>query len=88
MAHKILILVHTFQSALGFYNLYLASVSIKNLMGYEDTAKKAAEYSNIAESQLYKTRTTQASGTISVMPTLPPPTSLLWQKPIGLVWLN
>lgn len=54
------------QAAFSAYNLYLASTSISNLMGYEEKSKKAAEYSNIAEHQLHKTRTTQASGTIAV----------------------
>ncbi|PBP15282.1 hypothetical protein BUE80_DR013986, partial [Diplocarpon rosae] len=53
-------------AAFGIYNLYLACISINKLQGYEDTAKKAAKYSNTAAEQLRQTRATQASGTISV----------------------
>ena len=66
MKSAILTLVHASQAAFGIYNLYLASISISNLQGYEDMSKKAAKYSNTAEQQLHKTRTTQASGTIAV----------------------
>jgi hypothetical protein len=50
----------------GGYNLYLVSISISNLQGYEETSKKAAKYSNVAENQLHKTRTTQATGAVAV----------------------
>ena len=66
MKSAILSVIHASQAAFGIYNLYLASISISNLQGYEDMSKKAAKYSNTAEQQLHKTRTTQASGTISV----------------------
>lgn len=66
MQSAILTLVHASQAAFGIYNLYLTSISISNLQGYEDMSKKAAKYSNTAEQQLHKTRTTQASGTIAV----------------------
>ncbi|KAE8454411.1 hypothetical protein EG329_000033 [Mollisiaceae sp. DMI_Dod_QoI] len=67
MASVLLILLHILQAAFAGYNLYLASISIRNLRQYEDTAQKAAKYSNIAESQLWKTRYTQASMTIAVL---------------------
>ena len=50
------------------YTLYLSSIAIQNLQKYEETSKKAAKYSNTAEQQLHKTRTTQASGVLSVPP--------------------
>jgi len=59
--------VHTVQAGFSAYNLYLASISIQNLQGYEGMSEKAAKYSNTAEHQLHKTRTTQASGTIAVL---------------------
>lgn len=68
MPSPILTILHAAQAAFSAYNLYLASISIRNLQTYEDKAEKAAEYSNIAASQLHKTRTTQASGTIAVLP--------------------
>ncbi|KAG4443530.1 hypothetical protein IFR05_001003 [Cadophora sp. M221] len=67
MKSAILSIIHVSQAAFGIYNLYLASISISNLQGYEDMSKKAAKYSNTAEQQLHKTRTTQASGTIALL---------------------
>ena len=66
MASTLVTILHTLQAAFGAYNLYLASISISSLQKYEEASKKAAEYSNVAESQLHKTRTTQASSTIAV----------------------
>lgn len=66
MASAILTLLHAGQAAFGGYNLYLASIAISKLQEYEETSEKAAQYSNTAEHQLHKTRTTQASGTIAV----------------------
>ncbi|KAI9046881.1 hypothetical protein LZ554_008959 [Drepanopeziza brunnea f. sp. 'monogermtubi'] len=63
-------LLHTGQAAFGAYNLYLASISIRNLSGYEETIKKAAKYSNTVGEQLYRTRTTQASGTCAILASL------------------
>ncbi|KAG0646211.1 hypothetical protein D0Z07_8416 [Hyphodiscus hymeniophilus] len=63
----ILSVLYCLQAAFSGYNLYLASISISNLQEYEETSKKAAKYSNTAEKQLHKTRTTQASGTIAVL---------------------
>ncbi|CZR63757.1 uncharacterized protein PAC_13654 [Phialocephala subalpina] len=67
MASALLTILHTLQAAFAGYNLYLASISIRNLQKYEDATKTAAKYSNIAESQLWKTRYTQASGTLTVL---------------------
>jgi len=66
MASIILSILHAFQAAYGAYNLYLSSISIRNLQGYENTSKKAAKYSNTAADQLHKTRTTQASTALAV----------------------
>lgn len=71
-------LINGFQAAFSAYNLYLASISITNLQKYEEKSKKAAKYSNIAENQLHKTRTTQASGTIAV-------SSNFWDLELGLL---
>lgn len=66
MAPAILSVLYALQTAFGGYNLYLASISISNLQQYEESTKKAAKYSSIAESQLHKTRMTQATGTLAV----------------------
>ncbi|KAI9640464.1 hypothetical protein NHQ30_011210 [Ciborinia camelliae] len=57
----ILGLIGTGQMVFTGYNLYLSSIAIPKLLKYEDTAVKAAQYSNLAEDQLFKTRTTQAA---------------------------
>lgn len=67
MASAILTILHFLQAAFSAYNLYLASIAIPKLQKYEETSKTAAKYSNIAENQLHKTRTTQASGTLAVL---------------------
>jgi hypothetical protein len=56
---------------LGLLSTYGASVSyraVTRLRAYEETSEKAAEWSNTAAQRLYKTRTTQAGGAISVRP--------------------
>jgi hypothetical protein len=58
--------IYTLQAAFSAYNLYLASISITNLQKYEEKSEKAAEWSDTAEKQLHKSRTTQASGTLAV----------------------
>jgi hypothetical protein len=68
----LLTLLHAAQAAYSGWNLYLASISISNLQKYEKTSEKAAQYSNNAADQLYKTRTTQASLALSVCPFLIP----------------
>lgn len=67
MASVILAILYSLQAAFSAYNLYLASIAIQKLQKYEEKSKTAAKYSNIAENQLYKTRTTQASGTLAVL---------------------
>jgi hypothetical protein len=63
-------------SALSSYGLFLSYQNITRLQQYEEQSEKAAEWSNTAAQRLHKTRTTQASGTISVRPDSPnPPTS-------------
>jgi hypothetical protein len=66
MPSIILNLLNAAQAAFSGWNLYLASISIRKLQKYEDASKQAAKYSNTAENQLYKTRTTQASATLAV----------------------
>jgi hypothetical protein len=53
-------------SALSGYGLYMSYSNITRLQQYEKQSEKAAEWSNTAAQRLHKTRTTQASGTISV----------------------
>ena len=62
----ILTLLHVSQASLSVYTLFLSALIIPKLQQYEAKSEKAAEYSNAAEHQLYKTRTTQASGVIAV----------------------
>jgi len=67
MARALFAILHALQAAFSAYTLSLSSISIRNLQKYEETSKKAAKYSNIAEHQLHKTRTTQASGALAVI---------------------
>jgi hypothetical protein len=60
----------TLTSALSAYGLFLSYQNITRLQQYEKQSEKAAEWSNTAAEKLHKTRTTQASGTISVRPAL------------------
>jgi hypothetical protein len=53
-------------SALSSYGLLLSYQNITRLQQYEKQSEKAAEWSSTAAHRLHKTRTTQASGTISV----------------------
>lgn len=57
---------HVVQIALSLYGAAASYVAITNLQKYEATAKKAAEWSKMAETELNKTRFTQASGAIAV----------------------
>jgi hypothetical protein len=66
MARALFLILHALQAAFSGYTLYLSSIAIRHLQKYEETSKKAAKYSNIAEHQLHKTRTTQASGALAV----------------------
>lgn len=62
--------LHLGQAALAGYGAQQSYIAITNLQKYEDASKKLAKYSNEAERQLYKTRTTQASGAVSVLVSL------------------
>jgi len=46
----------------GSVGLYSSGQSIPKLLTYESKAKKAAEWSNMAEERLWKTRYTVAAG--------------------------
>ena len=58
--------LHIGQSLVSLYGLAVSYFSITNLQRYEEKSEKAAKYSGTAEHQLHKTRTTQASGALSV----------------------
>jgi hypothetical protein len=59
-------LLHSVQVALSAYALFHSSISIPNLQKYEETSKKAANYSSTAEHELQMTRKTQAAGAVGV----------------------
>jgi hypothetical protein len=73
MATALLSILHALQASFSAYTLYLSSISIRNLQKYEETSKKVAKYSSNVEQQLHKTRTTQASGALSVPSLFPLP---------------
>ncbi|CAD6449039.1 ff506abd-d5cd-416c-b2f4-22fcf6f5667b [Sclerotinia trifoliorum] len=73
----ILSLISTGQIAFTGYNLYLSSIAIPKLLTYENKAIRAAKYSNIAEEQLFKTRTTQAASVGALILTLSTATPFL-----------
>ncbi|GAB7339697.1 hypothetical protein MBLNU457_6270t1 [Dothideomycetes sp. NU457] len=62
--------VHIGQSLVSLYGLAVSYFSITNLQKYEEKSEKAAKYSGTAEHQLHKTRTTQASGALSILASL------------------
>lgn len=59
-------LVQCTQAYLAGRGIYYSYFAIINLQKYEDAAKKLAEWSNEADRQLHKTRTTQTSGAVTV----------------------
>lgn len=65
-------LVQGTQAYLAGRGLYHSYYAIINLQKYEDAAKKLAEWSSEADRQLHKTRTTQASGAVTVSLTTMP----------------
>jgi len=72
-----LTLQHVLQVVLSFYALRHSYVAITNLRKYEETTKKAAEWSDEAQKQLDKTRTTMGAGAITVrFPPYPSPSLL------------
>jgi hypothetical protein len=54
------------QIALSLWAGKYSYIAISHLQKYEDTSKKAAQYSGTAEHELHKTRTTEASGALTV----------------------
>jgi len=54
---------HFHQALFSAYAVYLSSISVSDSKQYESKAEKAAEWSNTAEHELHKTRTTLTSGT-------------------------
>lgn len=62
----ILRVLYVSQHLYAAYNLYLSQIAIQKLRLYEEMSEKAAKWSNEAERQLHKTRTTQASLAASV----------------------
>jgi hypothetical protein len=60
-------LLHLAQAGLAAYGGQQSYVAITNLRKYEATSKKLAKYSNEAERQLHKTRTTQALGALAII---------------------
>ncbi|KAF2020398.1 hypothetical protein BU24DRAFT_360858 [Aaosphaeria arxii CBS 175.79] len=57
----------TLTTLLSAYTLNLAYTNITLLQRYERQSEKAAEWSSIAAERLRKTRTTQASGAVSIV---------------------
>ena len=68
-------LLNCSQVALSSFALYYSVVSIRKLQRYEDATQRAAQYSNTAEEQLNRTRTTQGAGAIAVSVMLSMPLS-------------
>jgi hypothetical protein len=58
---------HVGQAILASYTALLSYTSIVKLQKYEEMSKKVASYSNTAEHQLHKTRTTMTSGALSTL---------------------
>ncbi|KAH9895353.1 hypothetical protein F4778DRAFT_783708 [Xylariomycetidae sp. FL2044] len=63
-------LLHLAQVALAAYGSQQSYIAIGNLRKYEEASEKLAKFSSEAERQLHKTRTTQASGAVSMLLTL------------------
>lgn len=53
------------------YAMFQSITSIANIKKYEDTAKKAAEWSNTARDRLWGTRYTIGTGFVSVRTSMP-----------------
>ncbi|EXJ96093.1 hypothetical protein A1O1_01219 [Capronia coronata CBS 617.96] len=62
-----LTLFHAIQGAGSVYAGLLSATAIYNLQQREEQAEHAAQYSNTAEHQLHKTRTTETSGALAVI---------------------
>ncbi|KAF1834778.1 hypothetical protein BDW02DRAFT_322286 [Decorospora gaudefroyi] len=65
-------------TALSAYALTLSYENITRLRHYEEKSEKAAEWSNTAAHKLHKTRTTQASGTVTLILSLLTSTALIF----------
>ena len=61
-----LLLQHFCQLLLSLNGARVSYLAIINLQKYEETTKKLAKWSTEVENQLYKTRTTQAFGALTV----------------------
>jgi hypothetical protein len=72
-------ILHLAQVALAGYGAQQSYIAITNLRKYEDASKKLAKYSNEAERQLHKTRTTQTSGAVAVLVSLLASLTLLFR---------
>ena len=68
---------HLGQAMLASYTALLSYTSILKLNTYEKMSEKAAGYSNTAEHQLHKTRTTMASGALAIFCSLVSPIAFL-----------
>ncbi|KAI1263508.1 hypothetical protein F5Y18DRAFT_429200 [Xylariaceae sp. FL1019] len=60
-------LIHLAQLVITAYGATHSQAAIQNLLKYEDATKKAAKISGEAETQLHRTRTTQASGAVALL---------------------
>ncbi|KAK9776093.1 hypothetical protein AB5N19_12072 [Seiridium cardinale] len=76
-------LLHLAQAGLAAYGGQQSYVAVTNLQKYEDTTKKLAKYSNEAERQLHKTRTTQTSGAVAMIVSLLVSLILFWKGSYG-----
>lgn len=68
---------HVGQAILASYTTLLSYTSIVKLNTYEEMSEKAASYSNTAEHQLHKTRTTMTSGALATLSSLLSPIALI-----------
>ncbi|KAF2767542.1 hypothetical protein EJ03DRAFT_275963 [Teratosphaeria nubilosa] len=82
---RLMLLAQAVLAAQGLRQSYNAVI---NLQKYEDTAKKAAEWSNEAAHQLHKTRTTQTSGAVAVLTSFLASLSLAAFAPYLPAWLR
>ncbi|KAH8765289.1 hypothetical protein F5882DRAFT_414277 [Hyaloscypha sp. PMI_1271] len=67
-------IMHSIRAGFRAYNLFLIEISIQNPRPYEERAKQAVRYSNIAERQLNQTITTQVTAATTT-PLFPSPPS-------------
>ncbi|KAJ8119323.1 hypothetical protein ONZ43_g3705 [Nemania bipapillata] len=59
--------IHITQIVIAAYGAMQSQVAISKLLEYEEATKKLAKISSEAERQLHKTRTTQASGAVTIL---------------------